>query len=780
MKSIITLFAFLFSTGLSAQTSQTLFDDGWTFCQDGKTISVNLPHDWDIYTAPNPESGATGTGGGWYAAGKGEYRKKFATPKGEIVKLHFEGVYQKAEIFVNGQKAGQHGYGYTPFTIDVTPYLFKGKRQNEVVVKVNNSEQPNCRWYSGSGIYRHVWLETMPALHIAENGVFVTTPKIEANKATVNVEVTVQNEGNSEQQSIVEVEGQQKTVLLKAGESKKVDFSYTISNPHLWSPDDPYLYTANVKLSTLNSQLSTKYGIRSFSFDAEKGFVLNGKPMVLNGACVHHDDGVLGAMAFDAAEIRKVKLMKEAGFNLIRTSHNPTTRAFLDACDSIGMLVIGEAFDGWRTAKLKYDYSTMIDSCYREDIHAMVMRDRNHPSIISWSLGNEVIERKELRVVHTARLLKKAVLEIDDTRPITEALCAWDRDWEIYDPHFEVLDIGGYNYMIFKHGSDHQRDPKRVMWQTESYPRDAFRNWATVNDHPYVVGDMVWTGLDYLGESGIGRYYYEGERPGESFAEGGQPDWHGAYCGDVDITGWRKPISHYREMLWDVKGQWSKANGLYMAVKEPNGYRGNIKETMWSVWPTWESWNWTGSTDYKGEAVPSWEGKPIDVEVYTKAPEVKLYLNDKLVGTKQVSRDTQFKAVFSIPYEVGVLRAEADGKNVTLATAGEPARLRLTADRNVIAAGGQDLAYITVEVVDKDGCVCPDAAIPCEAIVEGQGKMMAFATADLKDREPKTSPSVTTWKGRALLVVRSSLSKGKAQVTIKSSLPTATMTIKTK
>ena len=780
MKSIITLFAFLFSTGLSAQTSQTLFDDGWTFSKDGKTISVNLPHDWDIYTAPNPESGATGTGGGWYAAGKGEYRKKFATPKGEIVKLHFEGVYQKAEVFVNGQKAGQHGYGYTPFTIDVTPYLFKGKRQNEVVVKVNNSEQPNCRWYSGSGIYRHVWLETMPALHIAENGVFVTTPKIEANKATVNVEVTVQNEGNSEQQSIVEVEGQQKTVLLKAGESKKVDFSYTISNPHLWSPDDPYLYTANVKLSTLNSQLSTKYGIRSFSFDAEKGFVLNGKPMVLNGACVHHDDGVLGAMAFDAAEIRKVKLMKEAGFNLIRTSHNPTTRAFLDACDSIGMLVIGEAFDGWRTAKLKYDYSTMIDSCYREDIHAMVMRDRNHPSIISWSLGNEVIERKELRVVHTARLLKKAVLEIDDTRPITEALCAWDRDWEIYDPHFEVLDIGGYNYMIFKHGSDHQRDPKRVMWQTESYPRDAFRNWATVNDHPYVVGDMVWTGLDYLGESGIGRYYYEGERPGESFAEGGQPDWHGAYCGDVDITGWRKPISHYREMLWDVKGQWSKANGLYMAVKEPNGYRGNIKETMWSVWPTWESWNWTGSTDYKGEAVPSWEGKPIDVEVYTKAPEVKLYLNDKLVGTKQVSRDTQFKAVFSIPYEVGVLRAEADGKSVTLATAGEPARLRLTADRNVIAAGGQDLAYITVEVVDKDGCVCPDAAIPCEAIVEGQGKMMAFATADLKDREPKTSPRVTTWKGRALLVVRGSQSKGKAQVTIKSSLPTATMTIKTK
>ena len=763
MESIITLFAFLFSTGLSAQTSQTLFDDGWTFSQDGKTISVNLPHDWDIYTAPNPESGATGTGGGWYAAGKGEYRKKFATPKGEIVKLHFEGVYQKAEVFVNGQKAGQHGYGYTPFTIDVTPYLFKGKRQNEVVVKVNNSEQPNCRWYSGSGIYRHVWLETMPALHISENGVFVTTPKIEANKATVNVEVTVQNEGNSEQQSIVEVEGQQKTVLLKAGESKKVDFSYTISNPHLWSPDDPYLYTANVKLSTLSSQLSTKYGIRSFSFDAEKGFMLNGKPMVLNGACVHHDDGVLGAMAFDAAEIRKVRQMKEAGFNLIRTSHNPTTRAFLDACDSIGMLVIGEAFDGWRTAKKPYDYSTLIDSCYREDIRAMVERDRNHPSIICWSIGNEVIERKDIRVVHTAKMLKQAILDYDQTRPVTEALCAWDSDWEIYDPHFDVLDIGGYNYMIFKHASDHQRNPKRVMWQTESYPRDAFKNWAFVHDYPYIIGDIVWTGLDYLGESGIGRNYYDGETPGEHWRDGGVPDWHGAYCGDVDITGWRKPISHYRQMLWN------STNNLYIAVREPDGYHGNIHQTAWSVWPTWESWNW-----------PGWEGKTIEVEVYTKAPEVILYLNDKEVGRQKVDRSTEFKAVFNVPYEEGTLCAKAGGRSVTLSTAGEPARIRLTADRSVITADGQDLSFVTLEVVDREGRVCPDAAIPCEAIVEGQGKMMAFATADLKDREPKTSPSVTTWKGRALLVVRSSLSKGKAQVTIKSSLPTATMTIKTK
>ena len=750
-------------TSVSAQTN-LLFDEGWQFTHNGKTISVDLPHDWDIFTAPDPEKGPTGTGGGWYAAGKGEYRKSFKTPIGELVKLHFEGVYQKAEVFVNGQKAGQHGYGYTPFTIDVTPFLYRDKRMNEVVVKVNNSEQPNCRWYSGSGIYRHVWLQTMPALHIAENGVFVTTPEVKGDKATVRVEVTVENESSQDRNTTVAVGNEQLIVSVPAKQTKAVTTTFIVNHPHLWSPNDPYRYEVKAELKeagkTIDHQ-TVHYGIRSFSFDTENGFVLNGKRVLLNGACVHHDDGLVGAMAFDDAEIRKVRLMKEAGFNLIRTSHNPTTRAFLDACDSIGMLVIGEAFDGWRTQKNPYDYSTLIDSCYREDIHAMVLRDRNHPSIISWSIGNEVIERKELRVVQTARQLKAAILECDKTRPVTEALCAWDRDWEIYDPHFEVLDVAGYNYMIFKHKSDHERDPKRVMWQTESYPRDAFRNWATVHDNVYVVGDMVWTGLDYLGESGIGRYYYEGDRPGESFAPGGQPDWHGTYCGDVDVTGWRKPISHYRDILWNDH------NDLYMAVKEPDGYHGKIHETMWSVWPTWPSWTW-----------PGWEGKSVEVEVYTKAPEVKLYLNDKLIDTKKVSRETQYKAVFSLPYEAGTLRAEAGGKSVSLATAGKPARLQLTTDKKVITANGQSLAYITVEVVDKEGRLCPEAAIPCEAVVKGQGQLMAFASADMKDREPYTSSKVTTWKGRAMLVVRSGKAKGKTQVTIKSSLTAASLTLR--
>ena len=761
-KEIISLMALLAlgAQAMRAQVSaQQLFDSGWQFTRNGNTIMVDLPHDWDIYDAPDPSTGATGTGGGWFHGGKGEYRKQFRTPQGELVRLHFEGVYQRAEVFVNGQKAGQHGYGYTPFTVDITPYIYRDKRLNEVIVRVDNSQQPNCRWYSGSGIYRHVWLQTMPTLHIAENGVFVTTQDVSSTSARVNVTVAIANESDRKRSFSLKVNGKSSPITLSAGEATEFQAFYNVDSPKLWSPDSPSLYQAHVALEENGKVLDEKtvsYGIRTFSFDAKNGFVLNGRPMLINGACVHHDDGILGAMAFDDAEIRKVRQMKEAGFSLVRTSHNPTTRAFLDACDSLGMLVIGEAFDGWRTQKNPYDYSTLIDSCYQEDLRAMVQRDRNHPSIICWSIGNEVIERKDIRVITTARQMKKAILTWDTTRPVTEALCAWDRDWEIYDPHAEVLDVVGYNYMIFKHATDHQRDPKRVMWQTESYPRDAFRNWAYVADYPYIVGDVVWTGLDYMGESGIGRYYYEGERPGESFAPGGQPDWHGAYCGDVDVTGWRKPISHYRDMLWN------DTPGLYMAVREPDGYHGVIKETMWSVWPTWESWTW-----------PGWEGKSIDVEVYTKSPEVKLYLNDRLIGTKAVDRSTEFKAVFSVPYEAGVLRAEAEGRSVSLATAGAPARLRLTADRRVLKADGQSLAFVIVEVVDKDGRVCPEAAIPCDVSVSGQGCLMSAASADLKDREPATSPKVTTWKGRAMIVVRSSQNKGKARINVKSKLPQA-------
>lgn len=739
----------------TAQSAKQNFDFGWRFIEqdvagaeaitfdDRSWQSVNLPHDWDVYHAPSIEA-ATGNDGGYYPGGTGWYRKTFQAEKpaeGETLKLHFEGVYQQAQVFVNGQLAATHGYGYTPFHIDITPYINTGS--NSVAVRVDNSQQPNCRWYSGSGIYRHTWLETYRSDRLDDpQKLFVRTEQIYGRSA----------DGTRADSATVRIS--------YLGQPDQLQ---TFRNVELWSPSNPKLY--DVKLG----ELSVKHGFRTFTYDAEDGCQLNGQPLKINGACVHHDDGVLGAAAFDAAEIRKVRLMKEAGFNLIRTSHNPQTRALLDACDSLGMLVIDEAFDGWYTQKTPHDYHQIIDSCYREDLTAMVLRDRNHPSIICWSIGNEVIERKEIRVIHTARKFKEVILEADNTRPVTEALCSWDKDWEIFDPHADVLDIVGYNYMMHKAESDHERCPNRVMWQTESYPRDAFHNWAHTTSTPYIIGDIVWTGLDYLGESGIGQFYYEGEPRGEHY-QGKHFPFHGAYCGDVDMTGWRKPISHYRDMLWN---QPEGSDAIYLAVREPNDYRqGRISETAWSVWPTWESWNWQG-----------WEGKDIDVEIYTKAPAVNLYLNDQLVATRQVNRSTEYKAVITLPYAPGTLRAVAvdadgqEGASSQLKTAGQPARIRLTADRRTIQADGQDLAYITLEVVDKQGNLVPDAALTSTISVKGAGTLQAAASASFKDLEPLASPQVTTYQGRALVVVRSLPKRGTITITATSSLPASKLSV---
>lgn len=747
---IITLGVFAgMTTPIWGQSKVQNFDFGWKFieqdvkeaqlpsCNDGKWTRVNLPHDWDIYHSPKADA-PTENGGGYYPGGIGWYRKQvrdtdLKTGKGESLWLHFEGIYQNSQVFVNGIQVGTHFYGYTPFKVKISPYIKKGI--NTIAVRVDNSKQPNCRWYSGSGIYRHVWLEKYHENKMDDpQQLFIQTEKIYG----------MSKDGTHADSAAIRITYQD-----------KLNERRVLKNVELWSPAHPKLYNIQV------GELNIKHGIRTFSYNAQRGFLLNGQPTLINGACVHHDNGVIGAMAFDAAEIRKVRLMKEAGFNLIRTSHNPQTRAMLDACDSLGMMVIDEAFDGWYTEKTKYDYHLAIDSCYQEDLKAMVLRDRNHPCIISYSIGNEVIERKEIKVIQTAQKFKKVITSLDNTRPVTEALCSWDHDWEIFDPHAAVLDIVGYNYMMHKAESDHERCPERVMWQTESYPRDAFANWKHTVEHPYIIGDIVWTGLDYLGESAIGQFHYEGESRKEHY-QGNHFPYHGAYCGDVDLTGWRKPISHYRSMLWNLK---DGSPDIYLAVKEPDFYyKGHISETQWSVWPTWESWNWQG-----------WEGRNIDVEIYSKSPRVRLYLNDQLVAEKQVGIDTEYKAVITLPYQPGILKAVSldanrqEVKESILQTSGEPASIKLTTDRKHILASGEDLAYITLEVIDKNGNIVPDANIPLNVDVKGRATLLAAASANLKDLEPKTSSKVTTYKGRAIAVIRSGNKPGKATVTVSSS-----------
>ena len=735
-----------------------------TIYGDAKWRTLTLPHDWSIEQNIDRNAPA-GNDGGYYPTGIGWYRKNFKLPvsyhKGDKVQLYFEGIYMNTSVYVNGKRVGGHPYGYTSFLCDITDAVLPGKN-NVVAVRVDNAQQKNCRWYSGSGIYRPVKLICTSPVHIANWGVNVQTKQIASSEATVVVFAKVKNETSVPKtvflSTLLEKGEKQSSdkVVIPAGKELELSQEIKVKRPKLWDLEHPNLYQAIVKVVDEDNKVldETKqtFGIRELKFSTD-GFFLNGKKVLINGGCVHHDNGLLGAAAFGKAEERKVRLMKEAGFNAIRTSHNLPSEAFLDACDRLGMLVIDEAFDGWRDAKNKHDYSELFDKYWQQDVDAMVLRDRRHPSIISWSIGNEVIERKKLEVVTTAHKLAGEVHRYD-ARPVTSALASWDKDWEIYDPLAAQLDVTGYNYMIHKSEADHQRVPDRIMWQTESYPRDAFQNWAKVNDHDYIIGDFVWTGIDYLGESGIGRWWYDGDVAGEHYQRPLYP-WHAAYCGDIDLTGWRKPISHYRSMLYN------DTEKLYLAVKEPDGYKGKIRTGLWAVWPTWESWNWPGH-----------EGKDIEVEVYSKYPKVRLSLNDKVIAEKEVNRQTEFKAVFTVPYQSGTLKAEAlqDGKVTEtrlLATASEPVAVRAIAEDKQLKADGEDLAFVQVEAIDKDGRVCPNAEVKLQLQVTGVGTLAAAGNADIKDLDPYTDNEMTTWKGRGLIVLRSTNKTGMVRLNIK-------------
>ncbi len=765
-KSILFLAAASSLVMSAASRESRLLDNGWTFSLTPDSVSavrpftkiVDLPHDWSI-ELPFDSLAPSGNKGGFSQTGKGKYEKVIKLTDEELAdskySLLFEGVYERWTLKVNGHEVGFRPFGYSSVIYDISPYLQPGT--NRIEVDVDNSHQRNSRWYTGSGIYRHVHLIKTGEIAVSPWSLFITTPSVNDSEATVEVSFVVDGlpEGKvlDAYITVLDLSGAEVASSVIPVNSSEVSGTLKVSNPKLWSPDSPSLYTVELTLMDEGKAIDDvkeTFGIRTISFSAEEGFKLNGIPILINGACAHHDNGMLGAASFDAAEARKVRLLKESGFNAVRTSHNPPSPAFLDECDRQGLLVVDEAFDGWRDAKNDYDYHLWIDEWGVRDLGDFVRRDRNHPSIIAWSIGNEVIERKNIGVITTARRFADECRRLDPTRPVTEALCAWDNDWEIYDPHAEALDIVGYNYMIHKSASDHTRCPERIMWQTESYPRDAVSNWHTVKEKPYVIGDFVWTGIDYLGESGLGRYFYKGENEGEEWMSFQWP-WRGSYCGDVDITGWRKPISHYRDMLYNDDER------LYMAVREPDSYYGEVRTTMWSVWPTWESWNWKGH-----------EGKPIQVEVMSRYPKVRLYLNDTLLGEKEAGVANDCMAIFDVPYAPGQLRAvglDENGNEVedfTLTTSGEPFAIRLTPDKTSLSADNQDLAFVTVEVVDADGRVVPDASIPVEFSVSGNAVLKAAGSALLKDPDPYFDSLTTTWKGRGMAVIKSTHRRGPA------------------
>ena len=462
----------------------------------------------------------------------------------------------------------------------------------------------------------------------------------------------------------------------------------------------------------------------------------------MKGACVHHDNGPLGAVAIDRAEERRVEMLKAAGFNAIRTSHNPPSPAFLDAADRLGMLVIDEAFDMWERPKNPQDYHQYFKEWWAHDLAAMVRRDRNHPSVVLWSIGNEVNERADPLGLEIAKRLIAGVRGDDPTRPVTNAICAFwdhkDRKWTDTDPAFDLLDVGGYNYQWKEYEADHARAPRRVMAATESTTLEAFDYWSRVEKLPYVIGDFVWTGIDYLGESGLGRAYVVGEQPDEFH---GPWPWHVAGSGDIDILGERKPQSYYREALW-------RPGVLHVTVHRPLAEGQKEKVTFWG-WPLVEShWTWPGQ-----------EGRTLKVDVYSSCERVALALDGKPLGEKPTTNAERRQASFDVPYAPGSLVATCTGAadpatRVALTTAGAPARLRLTADRARIRADRSDLSYVRVEVVDAKGTLVPNARPALRARVEGPGELAALASADPIDLAGYRGPSRRPYLGVAQAIVR--------------------------
>jgi beta-galactosidase len=669
----------------------------------------------------------------------------------------FDGVYMDADVWINGVHLGNHPYGYTAFSFDLTKHLLPRGEDNVLSVKVKNLGK-NSRWYSGSGIYRHVWLIKTEAVHFSQWGTFVSTSEVSDDVATVKVESDVINESGKDEEITLSLEiidslgnivGKSEVVKqLLDGEEGKDSQTITIEHPALWSPDSPSLYKLKSSIARrgkIVDQTVTDFGIRSIDFSTEKGFLLNGKSVLLKGACMHHDNGPLGAAAIDRAEYRRVEIMKANGYNAIRASHNPPSKQFLDACDKLGMLVMNESFDQWEGRKNKQDYHRFFYDWWERDIESMVLRDRNHPSVIIWSIGNEIPERAHPKGLKITKMLKKKVKELDPGRPVTEAICCGR--WEKTAPAFALLDLHGYNYRWYKYESDHEQYPERIVIGTESYAKEALENWEMVEKYPWVVGDFVWTGMDYLGESGLGHTRLDNEPSGHLM----HWPWFNAWCGDIDLIGFKKPQSYYRDVVW-------KESKLEMMVYKlvPEG---RLEVVSGWGWPDeYPHWNWNGH-----------EGENMQVSVYSRCDEVRLEINGEVIGTKSVSVETNLTATFDVPFQAGELKAIGlvDGKEVVekvFETTGQPAKIRLTPDRNKISANRNDLAYVTVEVVDEGNNLVPNADMPVNFSVKGEGELIAVGNGNPADMKNFQSAECTTFNGRCILVIRPFNKSGEIEV----------------
>lgn len=738
------------------------FDDtGWRI--------LHLPHDWSIEGEFSDQHPAT-PGGGALPGGIGWYRKSFVLPETEdqVVMIDFDGIYQNSEVWINGHLLGKRHYGYSSFRYDLTPYLAEPGIDNVIAVKVDNVGQPNSRWYSGSGIYRNVWLTTTGMTHIDHWGTFITTPEIKENLAKVRIMLQIRNQLEEGQELVIRTvihDPSGKEVAMGKTETDMVKdsiynttFDFEISDPSLWNTDSPMMYKAVTDIYVDGYQVdtyTTPFGIRSFVFTADKGFFLNGKPVKINGVCNHHDLGCLGAAVNKRALERQLEILKQMGCNAIRTSHNPPAPELLDLADHMGFIVMDEAFDMWKKPKNKLDYSMVWDDMHKTDLQDMVRRDRNHPSVMIWSIGNEILEQWDSTGTDIAKKLVEYVHQMDTTRPITSALN--DPKPHNFIIRSEALDLIGYNY----HHQDFEAFPqtfagkKFIASETVSalmtrgvydMPSEVIRRWPVQNGyngpmpnidntcssydnvsapwgstheetwkiikkHDFLSGQFIWTGFDYLGEP----------------TPYGWPS-RSSYFGIIDLAGFPKDVYYM------YQSEWTNKNVLH-------------------IFP---HWNWK-------------DGQLVDIWAYTNAEEVELFLNGKSLGVKKKKED-DLHLLWQVPFKAGTLKAvsRTGGQEVLvkeIKTAGNPAKLGATADRLTIKADGSDLSFITVEVQDQNGVMVPDADQQVNFKLEGPAIIAGVDNGNPVSHESFKAPQRRAFHGKCLVVLQSTDRPGVVKLT---------------
>lgn len=773
-----------------------------------KGTQVTLPYDAMIHEAKT-QSTNNAHQTGYYPGFQYVYSKTFFAPESwrdQTVIVELEGVYMNARVYVNGDLAGAYPNGYTNFYVCLDDFLLIGA-DNVIQVVANNSAELNSRWYSGSGIYRDVNLYVGGSLRIPPEGLRVSTPEADGVCATVVVEIILENNGAKPRRAtlettIADMEGDRAAgdwtpVTVFAHSRETIRQRMLLDNPRLWSPETPQLYTCRVLVSEDGAQTDvteTDFGVRSLTLDAKRGLRINGKETKLRGGCIHHDNGIIGANTFASAEERRCRILKEAGFNCIRSAHHPMSKAMLRACDHIGMLVIDELSDMWCRGKNTNDYSGAFPTHWQTDVERMVAKDFNHPCVIFYVTGNEIPESGTAHGAHMQREIAEKFRSLDASRYITCAISGIlasdehlidyvkpkeqdlaganlagsdaendvlacmtgpEADAMAISPHLsEVirafaspLDIAGYNYLTARHEHEKLINPNRVVLGIETFPPQIARLWDIVERNPHVIGDMAWTAWDYLGEAGMSVFYYDGRR-------GFYPNWPctAAYAGDIDLIGTRRPLSFLRQIVFGLRME------PYLAVERVDRYGQRPNKTPWMWRDAIASWTWSG-----------WEGKPARVVVLSASQEVELLLNGCSIGRKQAGKACAFETEFELIYEPGVLTAIGYDGGVpsgefSLLSASEPARLKVVANQTQLKAGGEALSFLSVTLTDEHGRenLWQNKTVSVE--VSGAGELVGFGSANPETAQSYADSAWETYDGRVLAVVRSGMQTGAISV----------------